>query len=116
MLTPYNEEISKREVGFLSFHGIEVSDYKYRDVEDNLDRGSLLPEESFHYASQLNHRESDGTFLSCANVRAIEIIDSLEAHTGKPVVASSQATIWKALRMAGVGAAITGYGTLFLDH
>mgnify|MGYP000844142173 FL=1 len=116
MLTPYNEDISSREVDFLASQGVHIIDYKFRDVEDNLDRGSLLPEESFHYASQLNFKEADGTFLSCANVRAIEIIDSLEAHTNKPVVTSAQATIWKALRMSGVDSPISGYGTLLLDH
>ena len=65
MLTPYNEDISSREVDFLASQGVHIIDYKFRDVEDNLDRGSLLPEESFHYASQLNFKEADGTFLSC---------------------------------------------------
>ena len=116
MLTPYNEDISKREIKFLAYHGIHVTDYKVQDVEDNLDRGELLPKISFDYATQLNHKKSDGTFLSCANVRSIEIIDSLETLTGKPVITSSQATIWKALRISGVDTAIPGFGTLLLDH
>jgi maleate isomerase len=40
----------------------------------------------------------------------------LEARTGKPVVTSTQATLWHVLRLAGVDAPIPGYGRLLRDH
>ena len=112
MLTPYNEDLTRREIDFLGLHAVAVSDFHFRDIEDNLDRGSVLPEESLRYALELDYTEADGIFLSCANVRAIEVIDTLEERTGRPVVTSSQATVWKALRLAGVSEPIMGYGAL----
>ena len=36
-------------------------------------------------------------------------------RAGKPVVTSSQATVWKSLRLAGVDDAVSGYGALLRD-
>ena len=40
----------------------------------------------------------------------------LEAVIGKPVVTSTQAFLWKLLRVAGIRDQISGYGTLFAKH
>ncbi len=116
MLTPYDEEVTRREIDYLGWHGVSVTDFAFRDIEDNLNRGAVSPEESYHFASQLDLSDADGTFLSCANVRALEIIEELESQTGKPVVTSSQATTWRALRMAGVDTALEGFGALLRVH
>ena len=116
MLTPYDEDITRREIAFLAAHDIVVTDYKYLDIEDNLDRGSVTPEETFRNALTLNHDGVDGTFLSCGNIRAVEIIEALETHTGRPVITSSQATVWKTLRLAGVAEPVHGYGALLREH
>ena len=116
MLTPYDDDVTGREVDFLGYHEIAVTDFTNLDIEDNLDRGSVTPEQSFRSATALDHQGADGLFLSCGNIRSIEIIASLEAHTDRPVVTSAQATIWKALRLAGVTEPIDGYGSLLRDH
>jgi maleate cis-trans isomerase len=112
MLAPYNKDITLREVNFLESAGIDVVDYHYRDIEDNLDRGAQPPEVTFHYAKKLNYEAADALFLSCGNIRTLEIIPTLEQHTGKPVVASSPATTWLALREAGVLEKVEGFGRL----
>ena len=66
MLTPYNEDITRREIEYFASHEITVSDFAFRDIEDNLGRGSVPPEESFRHAVELDHGVADGTFLSCA--------------------------------------------------
>jgi maleate isomerase len=42
--------------------------------------------------------EADGYFLSCTNTTQIEAIEDLEAALGKPVVSSSQAVLWGAVK------------------
>lgn len=112
MLTPYNEDITRREVDYLRSRNIKVVDYRYLDIEDNLDRGAQMPEITFEHARKLNFEGADAVFLSCGNIRALEIIPLLERHTGKPVVASSPATTWLALRVAGINDAVEGFGRL----
>ena len=48
-----------------------------------------------------------------ANGRSHTVIDRLEQKLGKPVITSTQATLWHALRLAGIDDRIRGYGRLF---
>lgn len=116
MLTPYDRATTRREIAFLGEHGIAVTSCSFRNIEDNLDRGAVPLEESFRCAMKLDRSSADGIFLSCANVPAIDIVDWLESQSGLPVVTSSQATTWKALRLAGVDDAIEGYGRLLREY
>jgi maleate isomerase len=44
---------------------------------------------------------------------AIGVIQALEEDPGRPVLTSTQVACWRALRLAGARAAVTGYGALF---
>ena len=116
MTTPYDEDLTNREVEFLAYHGVTVTGFDFRDIEDNLDRGDLPATEWLKYAKALDYSEVDGFFLSCGNVRTLDILDTLEAESGLPVVSSTQATIWMALRLAGIDDRIPGFGALLRDH
>ncbi|MCG3267176.1 Asp/Glu racemase [Yoonia sp. I 8.24] len=54
------------------------------------------------------HADVDAVFLSCTNLRTLDIITDLEAQLGKPVVSSNQALAWHMARSAGVALA-TGF-------
>ena len=116
MTTPYDEDLTNREVEFLAHHGVTVTDLNFLDIEDNLDRGDLPAGEWLRHAKGLDYADADGFFLSCGNVRTLDIVDTLEAETGLPVVSSTQATIWMALRLAGIDEAIPGFGALLREH
>ena len=116
MWTPYDEDITKREVEWLRSNQIEVTDYQYGDIVDNLDRGSQTPERTHYYARKLNISNADGIFVSCANIRAIEILSRLEEDTKKPAISASQATTWLAIRKVGISTPVLGYGSLLEKH
>ena len=116
MTTPYDEDLTSREVEFLAYHGVTVTDLNFLDIEDNLDRGDLPAGEWLRHAKGLDYSDADGFFLSCGNVRTLDIIDTLEAESGLPVVSSTQATIWMALRLAGIDEPIPGFGALLREH
>ena len=116
MTTPYDEDLTSREIEFLAHHGVTVTGFDFRDIEDNLDRGDLPAAEWLKSAKALDYSGADGFFLSCGNVRTLDIIDTLEVETGLPVVTSTQATIWMALRLAGIDDPIPGFGALLRDH
>ena len=59
---------------------------------------------------------ADALVISCLNTRSHTVITALEQATGKPVITSTQATLWHALRLAGVRDAIAGYGRLLAEH
>lgn len=52
----------------------------------------------------------EALFLSCTNLRTLDVIDGLEAELGLPVLASNQALAWHLARLAGLrpGPALPG--------
>jgi len=55
----------------------------------------------------------EAVFLSCTNLRTLDIIDGLEQRLGRPVVSSNQALAWHMARLAGVPVAPEAPGRLF---
>lgn len=55
---------------------------------------------------------ADGILLAGTGFRCVGIIAELEARLGRPVVTANQASLWNALRLAGVTAKREGYGAL----
>jgi maleate cis-trans isomerase len=50
--------------------------------------------------------------LACTNWRTMDVIERLERELGKPVVSTSQVSVWDALRMIGYRGEIPAYGQL----
>jgi maleate isomerase len=55
---------------------------------------------------------ADAYFISCANIQAIDVIESLEAYLGKPVLTSNQVALWAAIRTVGITDTLEGLGHL----
>jgi maleate isomerase len=54
-------------------------------------------------ALQVGRREGvEGVFLSCTNLRTLDIIDGLEGELGLPVVSSNQGVAWHMARLSGL--------------
>ena len=54
--------------------------------------------------------------ITCLNLWSHTVIDALESELGVPVITSTQATFWKALRMAGIEDRIPRLGRLLAEH
>ena len=54
----------------------------------------------------------DAIVLSCANMRALECVETLQSHFGVPVVGSNQAMIWAVLQKLGRAPHIAQLGRL----
>ena len=55
----------------------------------------------------------EALFLSCTNLRSLEVIREVEEILGMPVTSSNHAMAWHTLRLAGVDDSIEGAGRLF---
>jgi maleate isomerase len=112
LVTPYIQEINDREVAFLAHHGISV----LREHGLGLPGGVAFRkvEPAAWYRIVMDHRDAaaDAYFVSCANVRAAEIIETLEHDLARPVVTSNTAAVWRCLRQSGITDQIAGFGTL----
>lgn len=56
--------------------------------------------------------EADSILLAGTGLRCVAVIDALEKALGRPVVTANQASLWRALKVAGMEARRDGYGIL----
>jgi len=115
-ISPYPAEVDAAEHRFLAEGGIETIAGAHLDITDGFRLAEPEPEAILDLALGAWDPASDGIIIACLNFRSHPIIDALEARIGKPVVTSTQATLWHVLRLAGIATPIPGYGRLLRDH
>ncbi len=67
------------------------------------------------WQKKVDRPEAQAVFISCSNLRTLDIIEKLERDLGKPVITSNQASLWGMLRLIGDRRAIPGAGRLFRE-
>lgn len=112
VVTPYVKKTNERLVKFVEAHGIQVLGLKTFDVLDMFEHAKTEPWEIYELARKAWRRESQGLFIACTQLRALDVLDDLEADLGRPVLSATQATMWAALRTLGVRADVQGFGSL----
>ena len=111
----YDEKVNGIARVFLEASGLEVLDVKGLALVDNLVVGRLSSDTAYDLALSLDHARADAIVLSCTNWQTLDAIERIERDTGKPVITTTQATIWAALRAVGHAESINGYGRLLRD-
>jgi maleate isomerase len=113
MLSPYPQAVNDAEVAFFAHHGVEViKEAGFLPPPGGRGSPSAAPQEWHRRAMSLRTFGAEAYFLSCTNIRAVEIIEPLEEDLQLPVISSNQAMIWHCLRKGGLSDAIPGYGRL----
>ncbi|HZD39918.1 MAG TPA: hypothetical protein VE131_04300, partial [Terriglobales bacterium] len=100
--TPHEEALNQRMKAFLEDSGLTVLKIEGYGVRKNADLTDMPVHAPYKIAKRLYEQapESDGIFIPCPRWPTIADVDLLEKEIGKPVVTSSQAYIWYALRLA----------------
>jgi maleate isomerase len=115
-ISPYVEAVDAAEHKFFAEGGVETIAGACLGIDDGFRLAEPSPEEILDLALGAWDPASDGLVIACLNFRSHPVIEEIEARTGKPVVTSTQATLWHALRLAGIDDPIAGYGTLLERH
>jgi len=115
IVTPYIDELNRREAEFIEANGIRVTKIVGLGLLDNLEIGNQEYYVPYKMAKSLRLDDCDGLFISCTNFRSIEVIEILEKEMDKPVISSNQATFAAVLKRGGVHLdSVKGYGSLFM--
>ena len=69
-------------------------------------------ERAYGLARMVDREDAEAVFLSGTGIPTLPVLELLEQDLGKPVISSGSAMMWHALRLAGVGQPIPGYGRL----
>jgi len=115
-ISPYPEAVDAAEHRFFAEGGVETIAGAHLGITDGFRLAEPEPAAILDLALGAWDPASDGVIIACLNFRSHPIIDALEARIGKPVVTSTQATLWHVLRLAGVTTPIPGYGRLLREH
>jgi maleate isomerase len=109
---PYLDEVCARLRRFVEASGLNVVSLENLNL-----RGMAITEvtegEVLALGKRADRREAQAIFLSCTNLRTFDVLEALEQDVGKPVVSSNLATMWHALRLAGLTPRLDGLGSLY---
>jgi len=113
LLTPYLPETTAPMVAYFSARGLDVVKAQCLGLADDREMARVSADTIVAAGVAVDAADADAVFLSCTALPALSVVEALEARLGKPVVTSNQASLWHALRLAGV--AQRGPGRLFDD-
>lgn len=114
LLSPYTSEVSDRLRAVLSAAGIDTPVFGSFNVAEEarvvrIDHASIARAATTLAATG----GIDALFLSCTNLRTLDLIGDLEHTTGLPVLSSNQVLAWHMLGHAGLSAPDAAPGRLF---
>lgn len=115
-VTPFPEERDGETRRYLEERGFEVPVIGGVDLPRPSEVRDLPPTVAYQCATALADRTDaafDTVYVACSPFGSVEYIEHIERDTGRPVVMSAQAQMWKAFRMGGISPDPTGRGQLF---
>jgi len=111
--SPYVPAINDMAIRFLEQEGIgTVMRSEVNEALSNDGQGALSPQAVLELGLKADHGDAEALILSCTDMRSVEIVEELEAATGKPVITSNQAMLYQALKAIGYSEPQLGFGSL----
>ena len=108
--TPYSMDTTLRGKAHLEAFGIEVVHFGILPNVVNI--YDETAERAYQLGRQVDHPDAEAVFLSGVGMPTLTALAALEADLGKPVISATAATMWHALRTAGVRVPVPGFGWL----
>lgn len=116
VVSPYPAEVDEMEHRYFGEAGLNVVGGAFLGISDGFALAEPEPGALFELGMKGCDPKAEALIISCLNTRSHTVIAALEQALGKPVITSTQATLWHAMRLAGVNDAIAGYGCLLERH
>jgi maleate isomerase len=111
----YSTRVNDIAISFLTANGIEVVATECLGLVDNLEIGRLEVDTAYQVGRRVDCPQAQAVIFLCTNWQSMAIIDRLEREIGKPVLSSTQFSVWAALRKVGYRHGIAGYGRLLRE-
>jgi len=108
--TPYDADATAKGKASLEAHGIEVVSVGRLENVKNIYEETA--ERAHGLARRIDVPQAQAVFLSGVGMPTIASLARMERDLGKPAVSAAAAMMWNALRVAGVSAPISGFGSL----
>ena len=107
----YTAELDELGSTYFGNSGFEV--LYHGSAKLRSDYGDILPEQLYEWAIACVPDSADSLVIGGGGFRAIGAIEALEKKLERPVLSANQASLWYALKVAGVTSQVKGYGRVF---
>jgi arylmalonate decarboxylase len=113
--TAYADEVNKRLRNFLTDSGFEVQALDGFGIERFGGAAEKTEDDIIALAGRVsaNARDAQGMLISCGGLKTLQAGKTIEDKYGLPVVSSTPAAFWAAMRLVGESGKLSGYGRLF---
>jgi maleate isomerase len=116
LVSPYLGDVQERIVDNLSGEGFACVAERHLDIRDNFSFSDVSGDTLTAMIRQVADGGPDIITVMCTNLGAAPLAEQLEQEIGIPIIDSTAAALWGALRIAGVDPArVTGWGRLFRE-
>jgi maleate isomerase len=116
IVSPYTDEVDAMEHHFFADAGLDVVGSANLGIADTFQLAAPSAACLTDLARKGWREGADALIMTCLNTRSHVVAEAIEREIGKPVVTSTTATLWHALRLAGIADAVPGYGRLLSAH
>jgi maleate cis-trans isomerase len=110
LATPYPELISTAGRAYWEAAGFDV--VAHRRLDDVVNIYEETEDRACELGRAADVPDAQAVLISGTGLPTAGMVARLERDLGKPVVTSQAATLWQALRAAGISDRIPGYGRL----
>jgi maleate isomerase len=105
MVTPYIPDVSQEMRNLLIENGFEISALVSFEVSTEAIVARITADAIKRAVRAAAVDGADAVFVSCTNLRTVDVIDELEDELGIAIVTSNQALAWDMLTSAGISTA-----------
>lgn len=113
--TAYSKVVNDKLIELLQFHGFTVDSLCCFGITEFGGAVSAKTEAEIIDLAGQSRKEApraDAMVISCGGLRTLGVTKPLEDKHGLPVVSSTPASFWAAVRLAGHSGKVSGYGSL----
>lgn len=112
LFTPYRAEVVEEEIHYLAKRGYEVVAQAHIPCLTPIEQGQLDPQLWVDLLAQTDLKDAEALLFSCAGICLSPVIETLEQHSGLPLVSSNGALLWAILRVLDIADRPQGFGRL----
>jgi len=116
IVSPYTNDVDEAEHRYFAGAGLKVVGGACLGITDGFLLAEPEPDTLFELGTRGCDIKAEALIMTCLNTRSHTVIARLEEELGVPVITSTQALLWHALRLAGIDDPIEGYGRLLESY
>ena len=113
-VTPYTDDVQDRIVANYERIGFACVGERHFGLRDNFSFAEVEPARIAAAVAEVARRHPDAVAIICTNLRAAQLVATLERAHGIPIYDTIALAVWKSLALAGLDPSrVAGWGTLF---